>query len=210
MSTEREVVYREHSRRSLQPFLVLNGGCFSGCLATILTAVASLVLAFLFFREAISQGLRLVNALGAGESVPLALAPAVVLTGALAFLQANPASVPFISGAVAALFNVPGDVPAEIYGNALGSFWQNMGYPPTTGGAIIGQLNAAGSQLNTLPLLALAIFLGGWIALAFLFVFLRARSHRLLHWFLSTVGLWILVGAGCGLGSWLFGAVFAP
>ncbi|MBN1964107.1 MAG: hypothetical protein JW910_05640 [Anaerolineae bacterium] len=207
---EREVVYRERTRRGLQPFLVFNGGCMSGCFATIVTAVVSLVLAFLLFREAISEGLRLVNALGAGESVPLTLAPAVVITGALAFLQSNPAAIPFVSGAVAALFNVPGSAPAEIYGNALGTFWQNMGYPPTSGSAIIGQLNAAGSQLNTLPLVALGVFLGGWIVLAFLFVFLRARSNRLLHWLLSTVGLWVLVGFACGLGSWLFGVVFAP
>jgi len=194
---EREVVYVE--RTHLQPMLILNGGCASGCFALVLTLAALLVLAFLLTGDAVSRALRDVGSLAADQSVGANLIPALAITAVLALLQNNPGLIPINLGVLGAT-----GTGAEVFSNGLRSFWASMGYPATTGDVILGRLGGVGSQIGTLGGLLPLIFLGGWVILAFLFVFLRARGGRFLHWFLSTVGLWILAGLALGLGTLLF------
>lgn len=194
---EREVVYVE--RAHLQPMLILNGGCASGCFALVLTLLALLVLAFLLTGDAVSHALRDVGSLAAGQSVGVNLVPALAITAVLALLRNNPGLIPIDLGVLGAT-----GTGAAVFSNGLRSFWASMGYPATTGDVILGRLGGVGSQIGTLGWLLPVIFLGGWVILAFLFVFLRARGGRFLHWFLSTVGLWILAGLALGLGTLLF------
>jgi len=194
---EREVVYVE--RAHLQPMLILNGGCASGCFALVLTLAALLVLAFLLTGDAVSRALRDVGSLAADQSVGANLIPALAITAVLALLQNNPGLIPINLGVLGAT-----GTGAEVFSNGLRSFWASMGYPATTGDVILGRLGGVGSQIGTLGGLLPLIFLGGWVILAFLFVFLRARGGRFLHWFLSTVGLGILAGLALGLGTLLF------
>lgn len=208
---EREVVYVERTRGELQPFLVLNGGCTSGCFALFLTILAMTVLAFLLVGGTVTQALRSTGALAPDQSVTIGLAPAIAVTAVLAFLRANPAALPIaLGGLLGPLLGVPGgSVPdnAALFTQVLQGMWSSLGFPTSTGEAILNRLGALGPQLNNISWLALAIFLFGWVLLAFFFVFLRARSNRLLHWGLSTVGLWLLTGLACGLGILLYRAV---
>jgi hypothetical protein len=194
---EREVVYVE--RGHLQPFLVVNGGCSSGCFSLVLTVIVVAVLAFLLLGDSISRGLQDTGGLPPGQSVPVSMVPAIGVTAVLALLRANPALLPINLGILGAT-----GTGAEVFANAMRSFWQSQGYNPATGDAILGRVSGVGSQLGTFNWLIPVIFLGGWIVLAFFFVFLRARSQRLLHWGLSTVGLWVLSGLACGLGLLLY------
>ena len=209
---EREIVYVEHVRSELQPFLVLNGGLTSGCFSLLLTIITMAVLSFMLIGSTIGEALQSVGALGAGEGPPLTLLPAIAVTAVLAFLRANPGALPIDPGGLLGpLFGVPaGSVPSgsELFESVLRSLWGSLGYPGTTGDMIMNRLSTIGPQISSSGWIALIIFLGGWVLLAFLFVFLRARSNRLLHWFLSTVGLWILTGLACGLGTFLYQIVF--
>lgn len=179
---EREVVYVE--RRRLQPLLVLNGGCASGCFSLLLTVIALAVLAFLIAGDAVNRALQEAGALAAGEGVSLALVAATVVTLLAALAQSVVTGLPV--------------------GGFVEGVWSTFGYPAAAGQEVLQRLGSVGAELGRANGLLLVIFLSFWVLLAFLFVFLRARSQRLLHWFLSTVGLWILAGLGCGLAALLF------
>ncbi len=203
---EREMVYvdRERVRRDLQPFLVFNGGCSSGCFSLLLTIIVVLVLGFLLVGDTIGGALRSAGVLDPGQAVPVDLVPAVAVTAGLSFLQANATGLPID---LASLFSQPDN--AAVLQDALHSLWSSGGYPATTGDIVVAQLAGLGPQLSSAGWVVAVIFLGGWVGLAFLFVFLRARSNRMLHWFLSTVGLWLLAGGAIVLANLLFRLVFA-
>lgn len=203
---EREVVYveRERVRRDLQPYLVVNGGCSSGCFSLVLTIIVVLVLGFLLVGDTIGGALRRAGVLAPGQVVPVGLVPSVALTAGLSFLQANASGLPID---LASLFSQPDN--AAVLRNALQSLWSSSGYPPVTGDIVVAELATIGPQLTSAGWVVAVLFLGGWVGLAFLFVFLRARSNRMLHWFLSTVGLWLLVGGAIVLANLLFRLVFA-
>ncbi len=206
-STEPEPEHRPAPRPAaqIQPFLVVNGGCVSGCFSLLLTILISSVLAVLVIGESVSLALQSVGALAAGQSIPLNLIPAVVLTAVLAFLRTGPVILPIdLSSVIPGLNPAQLPDPAQVFGGALNTLWASLGYPVQTGDAIIARLSTVGAQLEVLGWLLPALWLGGWVILAFLFVFLRARSGRLLHWFLSTIGLWLLAGAGISVALLLF------
>jgi hypothetical protein len=187
-------------RGSLQPWLVFNGGCSSGCFSGVLTAITLLVLAFLLIGNAVTLALRQVGALDPGQSATFNLAPAIAITAALAFLRANPISLPFNLGNL-----VGGAASSEaVFSDAMQSLWTSMGYPVQTGDVIIQRLSLVRPQVSAAGWVPLIVFLVGWIALAFFFVFLRARSMRVLHWFLSTIGLWLMTALAAGVGVLLF------
>ncbi|NPV67229.1 MAG: hypothetical protein HPY64_08805 [Anaerolineae bacterium] len=189
----------------IQPFLVVNGGCVSGCFSLLLTILAGSVLAVLMIGESVSLALQNVGALPAGQSLPLNLVPAVVLTALLAFLRTGPVLLPIDFSAIVPGLdpaNLPN--PAQVFGGALNTLWASLGYPAQTGDVIIARLSTLGAQLDILGWLLPVLWLGGWVILAFLFVFMRARAGRLLHWFLSTVGLWLLAGAAVSMALLLF------
>ena len=187
----------------LQPFLIFNGGCASGCLATLLTTLVFAVLAFLILRDAVGVALRTVGALTPGEAVPASLIPAMVSTAVLQLLRTNPIALPInLSGLIPGLD--PTLIPqmptsTQIFSDAMGSLWQSMGYPPQTGDLIVGQMSSVGPQIANLSWILPLLFMGGWVVLAFFLVFLRARSVRFIHWLLATVGMWLIGGAAYGL-----------
>ncbi len=190
---EREVVYVE--RKSMQPLLVINGGCTSGCFSFLLTFFIVNVLGVLLVGNTVSAALQSVKALPAGESLPASMIPAVAMTAVLAFLQSNPITVPL---------GILGTADTgSIFGDALQSLWTSMGYPAGTGSAIVAELGGISGQISAASWVLPALFFGGWLLLAFFFVFLRARSYRFLHWMLSTIGLWLALVAGVWIASFL-------
>ncbi len=203
---KRDVVYVE--RKHLQPFLVVNGGCTSGCFSLVLTLITMAVLAFLLIGDQVSIALRNVGSLEMGERVSAELVPAIALTAVLAYLQTHPIALPFnLSALVAGAGAIMPD-SRELAAGALQTLWTSLGFPANTGSEIMTSLGGVGSRLNAANWIPIAIFLGGWVLLAFFFVFLRARSMRFLHWMLSTIGLWAAVALAAGLGMVLFRLFF--
>ena len=201
---EREVVYVERVRRELQPFLVVNGGCTSGCLALLLTLITVIVLGFLLIGDTIGSALRSVGVLDPGQGVPAGLLPTVALTAVLAFLRANAMAIPLDLGSI---MSQPDN--AAVFENGMRSLWSSGGFPAETGDVVVNQMGTIIPQFSSAGWIVLVVLLGAWVVLAFLFVFLRARSNRLLHWFLSTVGLWLLAGLAVLLGNLIFRLAFA-
>ncbi len=204
---EPEPERRPEPRRpvQIQPFLVINGGFVSGCFSLLLTILVGSVLAVLVIGGSVSQALQSVGALPAGQSVPLNLIPAVVLTALLAFLRTGPVLLPIdLSSLIPGLNPAQLPDPAQVFGGALNTLWTSLGYPAQTGDAIIARLSLVGTQLDVFGWVLPVLWLGGWVILAFLFVFMRARVARLLHWFLSTVGLWLLTAAAISVALLLF------
>ncbi len=187
----------------LQPFLIFNGGCVSGCFATFLTLAIFALVAFFILRDSVGTALRSVGALSSGQAVPANLIPAMMLTAALQLLRTTPIALPFDPSRL-----IPGLDPSmipelpdstQIFNQAMGTLWQSLGYPPQTGDLIVGQMQTVGPQIENLSWIVPLLFFGGWAVLAFVFVFTRARSSRFLHWLLATVGLWLVGGAVYGL-----------
>jgi hypothetical protein len=136
------------------------------------------------------------------------LIPSVAATAFLTFLRGNPLPID-LSGAVGWVSGVTGSNlilpdPNSIYDAALRGLWNSQGYPAITGDRILARLGELVPQLSGAGWLVPLVFLGLWVLMAFLLVFLRARSSRLLHWFLSTVGLWLMIGLALFLGSQLY------
>lgn len=192
----------------VQPFLVLNGGCASGCFSSVLTTLIFAVLAFLILRDSVGAALQSVGRLAPGEGVSASLIPAIMVTGLLQVLRTTPIAIPINLGTLIPGFD-PSMLPAlptsnQIFSEAMSGLWQSMGYPAQTGDLIIGQMSTVGSQVGSLSWILPLLFFGGWIVLAFFLVFARARSIRFLHWLLSTVGLWILGSVAYALALLLY------
>jgi len=177
---------RAWSRRGLlEPLLVLNGGLSAGCLSLLLTAGVIGVIAFLAAGETVTRLLRSTGDLTMTESLPVPAVIGIVGTALLLVTQA------IVGNAVDVVELVP-------------RLWAALGYPGDVGTIVQREV----SRVGDIGWLVLLVFLGGWLALAFLMVFLRARANRTLHWILSTVGLWVLSVAAVALGLALYRAVF--
>lgn len=192
----------------IQPFLVVNGGCSSGCFAGGLTLLVMAILLILLVWGGINTALHNINALDQSQSIPADLLPAVAVTGLLAFLQANVTGLPFGLEATLTNAGIPAPTGSEFYGSTLRDLWTSLGYPANTADAIMLEVGRVWPRLTAAPWIPLVIFFFGWLILAFLFVFLRARSRRFLHWVLSTIGLWVLVVVAVGLALLLFTLVY--
>ncbi|GAB4574856.1 MAG: hypothetical protein Kow0077_23480 [Anaerolineae bacterium] len=197
-SRPRPVATPDRPAGRIQPFLAINGGCASGCLSGLLTLILFAALAFFILSDSVNVALRSVGGLTPGQATPARLIPAIMLTAVLQLLRTNPITIPLdLSGLIPGLD--PSMLPqlpssSEVFSQAMNSLWQSLNYPPYTGDLIIGQMTTVGPQIQNLTWILPLVFFGGWLVLAFLLVFLRARSSRLLNWLISTIGLWIIGG----------------
>ena len=204
---EREIVHIERERRVLQPFLVVNGGCTSGCFSLMLTVLAVAALTFLLVGDTVQQALREAGALRPNEGATASMIAAMTITLLTTFAQRLLNTLPInLSGLIPAQGALTGGAETPFTG-FIHNVWSLFGYPSNVGDTILARLNSLGPQLSESAWIVLAIFLGFWVILAFIFVFLRARSSRLLHWFLSTVGLWVTAALALGIGVLLFRVV---
>lgn len=204
---EREIVHVERERRALQPFLVLNGGCTSGCFSLALTVLAVAVLTFFLVGDTVQQALREAGVLHPNEGATASMIAAMTITLLTTFVQSLLSALPInLSGLIPAQGALTGGTETPFTG-FIHNVWSLFGYPSGVGDTLLARLNTLGPQLSESAWIVLAVFLGFWVILAFVFVFLRARSSRLLHWFLSTVGLWMMVALALGLGVLLFRVV---
>lgn len=177
---------RSWARRArLEPLLILNGGMSAGCLSLLLTAAVIGVIAFLAAGDSVTNVLRSSFIIGQAEGLPVTAVIGIVGTALLLVIQA------LIGSTVDVVEVVP-------------RLWAALGYP----GSIGANVQREFGQVGDIGLLVLLIFLGGWLGLAFLMVFLRARANRTLHWILSTVGLWALTVGAVALALAIFRAAF--
>ncbi|MFC1960454.1 hypothetical protein ACFLYO_07065 [Chloroflexota bacterium] len=188
----------------IQPFLVINGGCSSGCFALVLTFLAMAALLLLLVWGSTNTALHNIAALDQSQSIPTELIPAVALTGILAFMQANVTTLPFNLESNLANFGITVPTNDELYSATLRDLWTSLDYPAYAADAIMAEISRIGPRLTAAPWIPLVIFFFAWLIFAFLFVFLRARSRRFLHWGLSTFGLWLLFFGAVGIALLLF------